>query len=130
MKALRIVQFALVVVAAIYLVLIHNANPTNVILPFAIPLPPALAILVALIVGWLVGWLPARLRAWRRGREIARLERRVRELEAHLPGYDREGAPVIPDRAPEGFGESGGNPAARLLRRGFRGRREGADRQA
>ncbi len=131
MKALRIVQIVVLAGVAVYLVLVHNANPTNVTLPLAIPLPPAVLIAVALVIGWLVGWLPGRVRAWRRGREIDRLERKIDELESHLPGYDRDGTPVIPDRDERAAGGDGATGvAARLLRRGRRPEPSEADRKA
>ena len=120
MKAMRILQIALLVVVAVYLVLLHNLNPNLAVdLPLLLPIPVALLLAVALLLGWLVGWLPNRLRLWRQGREVARLERRVHELEEHLPSYDRGGTPVIPDRDTSAGGGAGPRGlAARLLRRG------------
>ena len=57
-----------------------------------------------LLVGLLIGWLPTRLLAWRRGRELRRLEKRVAELEpkqvplAVTDPYHPDEFPVIPDR--------------------------------
>lgn len=101
-KALRIVQLVLLVGLVAYLVMMHNANPTNLILPFMLPLPPVAVIVVALIVGWLVGWLPSRLTLWRKKREVRGLQKKIAELEQHVPRYDQTDdstdTPVIPDR--------------------------------
>jgi uncharacterized integral membrane protein len=101
-KALRLVQLVLLIAVVAYLVMMHNANPTNLILPFMLPLPPVAVIVVALIGGWLVGWLPGRLTLWRKKREVRGLQKRVAELEQHVPRYeqgdDKNDTPVIPDR--------------------------------
>ena len=104
MKAARILQALALVALLTYFVLLHAANPTMLILPFFLPAPPALVLAVALLLGWLIGWIPGRVVSWRKSRELSRLERRVAELEQHVPSYDKEpfrGAPVIPDRMPE-----------------------------
>lgn len=99
MRIVRIVQVVALVIIGAYGVIVHNANPEPLALPGLLSLPPSLVLLVTAVVAFLVGWLPARLRAWRRGREVARLERRILELEQHVPSYDRTPtAPVIPDR--------------------------------
>lgn len=103
MKVVRIIQVAILVSLVGYFGLIHSTNPTLLHLPFLLPMPPALVLGLALLLGWSVGWVPARLSGWRRMREIRRLERRVAELEQHVPTYDKEPlrpAPVIPDRMP------------------------------
>ena len=107
MKPARIVQVLLVLVLAVYLVLLHNANPVGVTLPlmgrFLPPLPPAWILAFAIVVSWLIGWLPGRLALWRKGREVRQLGRKIQELEQHVPSYDQDLAaanPVIPDRSP------------------------------
>jgi|GEM_PF-1131830 len=108
-KAVRIIQFLFFALLIVYLILLHNANPSSILLPFLLPLPPAFVIVVALLGGWLMGWLPNRLLLWRRKREIRKLSRRVAELEQHVPTYDKNTqsrrTPVIPDRH---HGRSGG----------------------
>lgn len=99
MRVVRIVQALALLVMALYLLLLHDANPQTVILPGLPPAPPALALAVMGAGAFLVGWLPTRVRLWQRQRELARLEGRIRDLEQHVPNYDRpESAPVIPDR--------------------------------
>ncbi|MFO7546943.1 MAG: hypothetical protein R6W77_15735 [Trueperaceae bacterium] len=109
MKGVRIVQVILVVVAVAYLLLFHSANPDQVelpLLPILPPVPVSFVVVLALLVGWLVGWIPARLLAWRRGRDLKRVEKRLADLGGvGVPGYVpsnddwREPAvPVIPDR--------------------------------
>ena len=103
MKAVRIVQILVLVALAVYFILLHAANPTLLNLPFFLPLPPALVVVLALVVGWLIGWLPGRIASWRRSREVQRLRHRVAELEQHVPSYDKtpeQNTPVIPDRMP------------------------------
>lgn len=99
MRIVRIVQVVTLVVLGVYGVIVHNANPDPLALPGLVPLSPALVVLAAAVVAFLVGWLPTRLRVWRRSREVTRLERRIAELEQHVPNYDRTPATaVIPDR--------------------------------
>ena len=102
MKPIRIVQIVLLVLAIIYLLLLHNQNPANLALPLFISLPPALVIALALFIGWLVGWSVGQLGHWRQARELKALQDRIDELEQHLPNYD-ERAPVIPDRTDPGL---------------------------
>ena len=101
MKAVRILQVLALLALLFYFILLHSANPTLLSLPFFLPAPPALVLAVALLLGWAIGWIPSRIVAWRRSREVARLERRVADLEQHVPSYERariQAAPVIPDR--------------------------------
>lgn len=101
MRIVRIVQIVVVVLAIVYLAIVQNANPAPLALPGLLPLPVWLVVALTAVLSFLAGWLPATLRAWRRGREMARLERHVADLESHLPSYDRDrSAPVIPDRGP------------------------------
>lgn len=99
MRILRIVQVGTLVIIGAYGVVVHNANPEPLALPGLLSLPPALVLLVVAVTSFAAGWIPTRLRAWRRSREVVRLERRIAELEQHVPSYDRTPvAPVIPDR--------------------------------
>ena len=103
MNVVRILQIIALLLLLTYFVLLHAANPVMVDLPFLLPMPPALALGIALLIGWLLGWVPGRISAWRKAREVRRLESRVSELEQHLPSYDKEperDTPVIPDRMP------------------------------
>ena len=109
MKVGRIVGIVLLVLLVLYLLLFHAANPVLVGLPWLSvvipPLPASYVVVLALLVGFLIGWRPARLLAWRRGRDIKRLEKRVAELEPAAPPlaapgeHQRSEYPVIPDRA-------------------------------
>ncbi len=108
-KVGRIVGIVLLVLLVLYMLLFHAANPVLLALPwlnvFVPPLPASYIVAFALVVGFLVGWLPARLLAWRRGREVKRLEKRLVELEP-VPAvavtdtgtYPNPEYPVIPDR--------------------------------
>jgi hypothetical protein len=97
----RIVQVVILVLATIYLVIMQSANPAPLALPGLLPLPLWLIVAGVGVGAYVAGRLPAGLRAWRARREVQRLERRVAELESHVPSYDRSSdAPVIPDRGP------------------------------
>ncbi len=120
MKSVRIIRLILLVALAAYLWLFHTANRQQVELPifqsFLPPLPVAYVVGFALVFGWLVGFLPARIAAWQRAREAAKLRARVTELESQVrpPLAERATAvragppttypatepdvPVIPDR--------------------------------
>ncbi len=100
MRIVRVIQIVIAVLAIVYVAIMQNANPAPLALPGLLPLPVWLVIVLTAVASFLAGWLPATLRAWRRRREVARLERRVADLESHVPSYDRvSSAPVIPDRA-------------------------------
>lgn len=104
MKASRIIQFILLALVAVYLVLVHN---DNVFMVLPVPLlgkfriSPALVIAVAFILGYLIGFLPTQTKAWRKGRESNKLQKRITELEERLPDYAKDGSkkPIIPDRS-------------------------------
>lgn len=101
MRIVRIVQIVILIIAVVYVAVVQNANPDGLSLPGLLPLPVWLVVSLTAIVAFLAGWLPATVRAWRLGRDVSRLERRVADLESHVPSYDRvRSAPVIPDRAP------------------------------
>lgn len=119
MKVGRIIGIVLLALLVVYLLLFNAANPVDVELPLSpiIPTLPVIYVVVfALVLGFLIGWLPARLLAWRRGRELRRLEQRLAELapgEVVPPpqaGYAAPDYPVIPDRAaqPEQFTAASG----------------------
>jgi len=99
-RIVRIVQIVILIIAVVYVAVVQNANPDGLALPGLLPLPVWLVVGLTAIVAFLAGWLPATVRAWRLGRDVSRLERRVADLESHVPSYDRvRSAPVIPDRA-------------------------------
>jgi hypothetical protein len=99
-RIVRIVQIVIVIIAVAYVAIVQNANPDALALPGLLPLPVWLVVGLTAILSFLAGWLPATVRAWRLGRDASRLERRVADLESHVPSYDRaRTAPVIPDRA-------------------------------
>lgn len=108
-KVGRIVGIVLLVLLVLYLLLFHAANPVLVGLPWLSvlipPVPVSYIVVLALLIGFLIGWLPTRLLAWRRGREVKRLEKRLAELEPPVVAAPAAGAlqqseyPVIPDRA-------------------------------
>ena len=101
MKVFRIIQVIGFVIVLAYLVLLHQAND-YINLPFVIPAPPAIVIGLALFLGFIWGWIPGRIGVWRRRQEIRKLNKRIRELEQHLPTYAKsnkdEKEPIIPDR--------------------------------
>jgi len=105
LKAVRLLQIVLLIAAVLYLVLLHDMNDLNVVLPFLIPVPPALAIVAALGIGALLGWLPGLPRRIARGRELRNLRKRLAELEggaAVTSSKPFSQRPVIPDREPTG----------------------------
>ncbi|HEX7000990.1 MAG TPA: LapA family protein [Trueperaceae bacterium] len=120
-KAVRIVQLLLIVLAAVYLWLFHSANPGYVQLPWPLNLvfaqqPVGFVVIAAVIVGWLIGWIPPRILLLRRNRQVRRLQNELAEerrrtapyeatpdpyyTQSGIPdrSYERE-MPVIPDRA-------------------------------
>lgn len=113
MKFVRIVQIVILILAVVYVAIVQNANPDALALPGLLPLPVWLVVALTAVLSFLAGWVPATVRAWRLGREVSRLERRVADLESHVPSYDRaRAAPVIPDRAPAAVREEGEPQAA------------------
>lgn len=101
MRIALILQIVALVVVAVYGAMIHAANPDPMALPGLLSLPVSLVLLSVAVTAFLVGWIPPSLRAWRRRRDVRRLERRIAELEQHVPSYDLHPAtPVIPDRTP------------------------------
>ncbi len=108
MRIVRIVQIVILIVVVVYVAVVQNANPDPLALPWLLSLPVWLVVALTAILSFLAGWVPATVRAWRLRREVSRLERRVADLESHVPSYDRaRAAPVIPDRAPPAVPEEG-----------------------
>ncbi len=108
-KAGRVVKIVLLVLLALYLVLFHSANHVLVELPLLRlifpPMPASYVVAFAIVVAYLVGFVPARLLAFRRGREVKQLRKRLQELEpATVPSATTDApfrhgeVPVIPDR--------------------------------
>ena len=100
MKAVRIVQVVVLVLVAIYLAVLHVANPERIPLPGLISMPISVVLTVAIVLAWLTGWLPSRLRVWRLERKLEAVrDERDRLLEQLDPSRGASGAePVIPDR--------------------------------
>lgn len=116
MTVQRIVVLVLLALVAVYVAVVHFANPAPIALPGLLSLPLWLILVVTGGLAYVAGWLPSAIRAWRLQRDHRRLERRIEELEAHLPSYaENRTAPVIPDRAAtemrssKGDGEPGSN---------------------
>lgn len=108
MRIVRVVQIVIVIVAVVYVAAVQNANPDPLALPWLLSLPVWLVVALTATLSFLAGWVPATVRAWRLRREVRRLERRVSDLESHVPSYDRaRAAPVIPDRAAPAVPEEG-----------------------
>lgn len=116
MKGVRITQVILLVLVGVYLWLFHSANPDLVRLPlltyFLPPVPVVYVVIIALLVGLAVGFIPVRISAWRKGRELAKVNRELDQLKVQMLGNEtitkRTGSyygvaerPVIPDRAPD-----------------------------
>ncbi|HET8985368.1 MAG TPA: LapA family protein [Trueperaceae bacterium] len=116
MKGVRIIQVILLVLVAVYLWLFHSANPDLVRLPlltyFLPPIPVVYVVGLALVLGLAIGFIPARLTAWRRGRELTKTKRELSQLQVQMRESDtivkRTGTyyavpelPVIPDRGPD-----------------------------
>ncbi len=104
MKALRIIQIIILIVFVGYLLWVNNYNRTWIGLPYLIDLPIGVVLGAALFLGWLVGWTFGRSGAWSKNREVAKLKKRLAELERSEPKVtavnitrDAE-PPVIPDR--------------------------------
>jgi hypothetical protein len=115
-KGVRIIQVILLVLVAVYLWLFHSANPDLVRLPlltyFLPPIPVVYVVGLALVLGLALGFIPARLTAWRRGRELTKTKRELSQLQVQMRESDtivkRTGTyyavpelPVIPDRGPD-----------------------------
>ena len=108
MKAVRIVQLLLIVLAAVYLWLFHSANPGYAQLPWPLNIvfaqqPVGFVVIVAVIIGWLIGWVPPRLVLMRRNRQLRRLQNELAEERRRTAPYDMNDDPyqtqtVIPDR--------------------------------
>jgi uncharacterized integral membrane protein len=99
-KAVRIVQVVVLVLVAVYLAVLHAANPERIPLPGLISMPISLVLTVAIVAAWLTGWLPSRVRVWRLERKLdAVRNERDRLLEQLDPTRGAPSAePVIPDR--------------------------------
>ena len=107
MKAFRIIQLLGFVIVGGYLVLLHLENDSNIAMPFFLSMPPALVIAVGVFLGFIAGLVPGQIGLWRKSREMRKKDRRIRELEQHLPNYrsvdeDTADSPIIPDRRPYG----------------------------
>lgn len=97
MKALRLAQWVLLALLALYLLLLHNANPNPIGLPFLPDAPAALVLLIGTLAAFAIGFLPTRLRLWRSERQLHKVSE---ERDALVAAREREltQKPVIPDR--------------------------------
>lgn len=117
MKGVRIIQVILLVLVAVYLWLFHSANPELVRLPlftyFLPPIPVVYVVIAALLLGLAIGFIPARVSAWRKGRELTKVKRELGQLQVQMRDSEtitkRTGSyyavperPVIPDRETDG----------------------------
>ncbi len=100
MKASRIATIAVAAALAIYVLVLQLNNAQLLVrVPFVGPMPLYVPVLTLMLLAALTAWVPLTLQSWRLKRERRTLERRIAELEVHLPSYDRsDGEPVIPDR--------------------------------
>ena len=100
MKVLRIAQVIGLVALAAFVLLLHNANPANLLMKPLPSMPPALVITLVAIIAWLIGWLPGRMRTWRLQRKLAHAEadRDALALELESARRTEPSDPVIPDR--------------------------------
>jgi uncharacterized integral membrane protein len=99
-KAFRIAQVIALVAFAVYLLLFHNANPSQVDLPLLRPLPPAVLVAIVAVVGYLLGFTPYAWRAWRLQRKLDACSAERSRLAAAVERFERgePSDPVIPDR--------------------------------
>lgn len=99
-KALRIAQWVILALFAGYVLLLHNANPSALALPFLPALPPAVALTGVALLAWLVGFLPSWWRWWRVQRQLKTVTGQRDELTEALAMARREepSDAVIPDR--------------------------------
>ena len=97
MKALRMSQWVALALALAYLLLLHNASPNPIALPFLPSAPAALVLLVGSLGAYLIGFLPTRLQLWRSERQLRRV---TEERDALAAAREREltQTPIIPDR--------------------------------
>ena len=100
MKVLRIAQVIVLVALAAFILLLHNANPANLLMKPLPSMPPALVISIVAVGAWLVGWLPGRLRVWRLQRKLsaAEADRDTLTLDLESARRSEPSDPVIPDR--------------------------------
>jgi hypothetical protein len=100
MKALRIAQWVVLALFGAYLLLLHNANPNPLALPFLPTIPAALLIAIVALTAYLIAALPPRWRLWRLQRKLQALTSERDGLQLALAEARREepSEAVIPDR--------------------------------
>jgi uncharacterized integral membrane protein len=109
MKAIRIVQIVLALLAIIYIWVFDGANVRTIILPlFVIPLPVRASYVVfgALALGLLVGYAPTRIRLFQARRSVRKLEEELTVMEQdlqNLKAIDAEAAKVFDHPEPKRF---------------------------
>ena len=104
MKAPHIIQVILVIALVGYLALLQNTNQDGISLPFPrAQLQTGWVLAFVITFSWLIGWVPGRITLWRKIKEIRTLDKKIQDLEQHVPSYDQDilgERPVIPDRNP------------------------------
>ena len=102
MKPPHIILALLVIALVLYLALIQDTNRSGINLPFpraTLPIGWVLGFLITF--SWLIGWVPSKVSLWRKEKEIRTLNKKIQDLEQHVPSYDQDmlgERPVIPDR--------------------------------
>ena len=87
-RLVRILQGIGLLILVLYLILVAQANPNTLLLPFLLPLPTAWVVAIALLLGFFAGWLAM-------SRRVFRLNRQNRALHQRLikAGLEAEPAP-------------------------------------
>ena len=104
MKPPHIILALFVITLVVYLALLQNSDPnqSGIYLPFLRARLQTGWVLAFLITfSWLIGWIPGKIALWRKGKEIRTLNKKIQDLEQHVPSYDQDilgDKPVIPDR--------------------------------
>ncbi len=104
-RLVRILQGIGLLILVLYLILVAQANPNTVLLPFLLPLPTAWVVTIALLLGFFAGWLSLSRRIFKLNRQNRALHQRLikagLEAEPASPPKTRKrsGPPLSPPRA-------------------------------
>ena len=104
-RLVRILQGIGLLIVVLYLILVAQANPNTVLLPFLLPLPTAWVVALALLLGFFAGWLAMLGRVYRLNRQNRALHQRLikagLEAEPVPPPKTRKrsGPPLDPPRS-------------------------------
>ena len=102
MKPPHIILALLLITLVVYLVLLQNTNQGGIYLPFPrAKLQTGWVLAFLITFSWLIGWMPGKIALWRKGKEIRSLNKKIQDLEQHVPSYDQDilgDKPLIPDR--------------------------------